>query len=187
MRSANNLLPTANINALDSCLICSSPSCSKPLFQGSARTAQILIIAFFLAVHKSAFVFAQHHTTHSAFLDDGKDLDWQLLIAAKSKSCRIHHLEIALDHLIKGDVVIELSIRVLNRIFGKATIFIVAFSFWGGSSFGGKPFFRKRTVFPRPPFPKKLSLSYTLFYCYFISRTGYILFRQNNLHRFISF
>ena len=54
-------------------------------------------------------------------------------------------------------------------------------------SFGGKPFFRKRTVFPRPPFPKKLSLSYTLFYCYFISRTGYILFRQNNLHRFISF
>ena len=56
-----------------------------------------------------------------------------------------------------------------------------------GSSFGGKPFFRKRTVFPRPPFPKKLSLSYTLFYCCFISRTGYILFRQNNLHRFISF
>ena len=35
---------------------------------------------------------------------------------------------------------------------------------WGcGSSFGEKPFFRKRTVFPRPPFPKKLTVIYTYF------------------------
>ncbi len=36
---------------------------------------------------------------------------------------------------------------------------------WGcGSSFGGKPFFRKRTVFPRPPLSKETYSNLYLFF-----------------------
>ena len=50
---------------------------------------------------------------------------------------------------------------------------------WGcGSSFGEKPFFRKRTVFPRPPLSKETYSNLYLFFSRFTAQTIFICFQH---------
>src|SRR5574344_1043059 len=47
------------------------------------------------SVHQRALVFTHHHAQKCAMLDDGEHTNRQLLIAAQSKSRRIHDAEVA--------------------------------------------------------------------------------------------
>jgi hypothetical protein len=73
-------------------------------------------------VDQRAFVLAAHHTGQCAGLEDREDLQGQLLVTAQREGGGVHHLQVAHDGLVEGDLAVAGRGRILDRVGSVDTI-----------------------------------------------------------------
>src|SRR5436190_6313078 len=69
-------------------------------------------------VNQRALVLAEDHAPQGIFLEDAEHRDRQLLVAAQRERGRVHHLQVAHDRLVEGELRVALRARIALRVGG---------------------------------------------------------------------